>query len=269
VHPFLDHPGPIAFAHRGGAGEAPENTLVAFEIAITLGYSYLETDAHITRDGVLIAFHDDRLDRVTDRTGAIAAVDIDEVEAADAGYTFSPDGGRTFPFRGQRIRVPRLEDLLARWPEARVNIDPKADACIIPLAALLDRLNAWDRVCIGSFSDRRLRWIRELGRGRACTSMGPRAVALSRAAATIGLMPRLAADCLQVPTHRGPVPIVTERFVAAAHRAHLPVHVWTINDEPTIERLLDLGVDGIMSDRLRLLLNVLRRRRHATARTGM
>jgi len=268
VHPFLDHPGPIAFAHRGGAGEAPENTLVAFEIAITLGYSYLETDAHITRDGVLIAFHDDRLDRVTDRTGAIAAVDIDEVEAADAGYTFSPDGGRTFPFRGQGIRVPRLEDLLARWPEARVNIDPKADACVMPLAALLDRLNAWDRVCIGSFSDRRLREIRQLGRGRACTSMGPHAVALSRAAATIGLMPRLAADCLQVPTHRGPVPIVTERFVAAAHRAHLPVHVWTINDEPTIERLLDLGVDGIMSDRLRLLLNVLRHRRDATAGTG-
>ena len=269
MHPFLDHPGPIAFAHRGGSGEAPENTLLAFEIAMTLGYSYVETDTHITRDGVLVAFHDDRLDRVTDRTGAIAALGIDEVEAADAGYTFSPDGGGTFPFRGQGIRIPRLENLLARWPEARVNIDPKVDACVVPLAQLLDRLNAWDRVCIGSFSDRRLRWIRELGRGRACTSMGPRAVALCRAAATIGLMPRLAADCLQVPTHRGPLPIVTERFVAAAHRAHLPVHVWTINDEPTIERLLDLGIDGIMSDRLRLLLNVLRRRRDATAGTGM
>jgi glycerophosphoryl diester phosphodiesterase len=265
VHPFLDHPGPIAFAHRGGAGEAPENTLLAFEIAMTLGYSYVETDTHITRDGVLVAFHDDRLDRATDRIGAITALDMDEVEAADAGYTFSPDGGGTFPFRGQGIRIPRLEDLLTRWPEARVNIDPKADACVEPLAALLDRLNAWDRVCIGSFSDRRLRWIRELGRGRACTSMGPRAVALCRAAATLGMMPRLGADCLQVPTHRGPIPIVTEPFVAAAHRAHLPVHVWTINDEPAIERLLDLGVDGIMSDRPRLLVDVLRRHRHATA----
>ena len=267
MHPFLDHHGPIAFAHRGGAGEAPENTLLAFEIAVTLGYRYLETDVHMTRDGVLVAFHDDRLDRVTDRSGAIAAVGIDEVEAADAGYTFSPDGGGTFPFRGRGM-IPRLEDLLVRWPEARVNIDPKADASVVPLAAVLDRLNAWDRVCVGSFSDRRLRWIRELGRGQACTSMGPRAVAVCRVAATLGLMPRLGADCLQVPTHRGPIPIVTERFVAAAHRAHLPVHVWTINDEPTIERLLDLGVDGIMTDRLRLLQDVLRHRQ-ATAESGM
>jgi glycerophosphoryl diester phosphodiesterase len=263
VHPFLDHPGPIAFAHRGGAGEAPEGTLLAFEIAMTLGYSYVETDTHITRDGVLVAFHDNRLDRVTDRIGAIAALGIDEVEAADAGYTLSLDGGGTFPFRGQGIRIPRLADLLARWPEARVNIDPKADACVVPLALLLDRLNACDRVCIGSFSDRRLRWIRERGRGRACTSMGPRAVALCRVAATLGLMPCLGADCLQVPTDRGPIPIVTDGFVAAAHRAHLPVHVWTINDEPTIERLLALGVDGIMSNRPRLLLDVLRRHRHA------
>jgi glycerophosphoryl diester phosphodiesterase len=159
--------------------------------------------------------------------------------------------------------------VLVRWPTVRVNVDPKADACVVPLAALLDRLNAWDRVCIGSFADRRLRWIRELGRGRACTSMGPRGVALCRAAATLAVMPRLGADCLQVPTHRGRVPIVTDGFVAAAHRAHLPVHVWTINDEPTIERLLDLGVDGIMSDRLALLLGVLRRHRHATAGTGV
>jgi glycerophosphoryl diester phosphodiesterase len=260
VHPFLDQPGPIAFAHRGGAGDAPENTLVAFKVAVTLGYTYLETDAHITRDGVLVAFHDDSLDRVTDRTGAIAALDIDEVQAADAGFTFSPDGGATFPFRGQGIQIPRLEDLLTRWPEARVSIDPKADACVAPLGALLDRLGAWDRVCIGSFSDRRLRWIRELGRGRACTSMGPRAVALARSTATAGRMPRLGADFLQVPTHRGPLPIVTERFVAAAHRARLPVHVWTINDAPTINRLLDLGVDGITTDRLRLLLDVLRGR---------
>ena len=104
-----------------------------------LGYRYLETDVHLTRDGVLVAFHDERLDRVTDRTGAIAELGIAEVEAADAGHTFSPDGGRTFPFRGCGIRVPRLEAILARWPDARVNIDPKSDACVGPLAALLDR----------------------------------------------------------------------------------------------------------------------------------
>jgi glycerophosphoryl diester phosphodiesterase len=257
VHPFLAEPGPLAFAHRGGAGEAPENTLAAFEIAVTLGYRYLETDVHLTRDGVLVAFHDERLDRVTDRSGAIAELRIAEVEAADAGHSFSADGGRTFPFRGRGIRVPRLEAILARWPDARVNIDPKSDTCVAPLAALLDRLDAWERVCVGSFSDRRLRRIRALGRGRACTSMGPRAVVLARVSTASGLMRRLGADCIQIPVSRGPIQIVTERFIAATHTAGLPVHVWTINEEPTIAELLDLGVDGIMSDRLRLLRDVL------------
>ena len=260
MHSFLAQTGPIAFAHRGGGEDAPENTLAAFEIARALGYEYLETDAHLTRDGVLIAFHDERLDRVTDRAGAIAGLSVAEVEAADAGYAFSADGGRTFPFRGRGIRVPRLEELLARWPDAWVNIDPKSDPCVGPLARLLDRLGAWERVCVGSFSDRRLRRIRALGRGRACTSMGPRAVALARLMTATGMMPRLGADCIQVPIRRGPFRIVTERFVRAAHRAGLPVHVWTINHETTIDELLDLGVDGIMSDRLRLLGDVFARR---------
>jgi len=260
VHPFLTDPRPIAFAHRGGAGDAPENTLAAFEIARALGYRYLETDAHLTRDGVLVAFHDERLDRVTDRTGAIAELAIAEVEAADAGYAFSSDGGRSFRFRGRGIRVPRLEEILVRWADARVNIDPKSDACVGPLAALLDRLGAWDRVCLGSFSDNRLRRLRALGRGRACTSMGPRAVAVARLTTTGTVMRRLGADCIQVPVRQGPAPIVTERFVSAAHRAGLAVHVWTINEEASIDRLLDIGVDGIMTDRLRVLRDVLTRR---------
>ena len=260
MHPFLVEPGPIAFAHRGGGGEAPENTLAAFEIAVALGYRYLETDVHLTRDGVLVAFHDERLDRVTDRTGAIAELGVAEVEAADAGHTFSPDRGRTFPFRARGIRVPRLEAILARWRDARFNIDPKSDACVRPLAALLDRLGAWARVCVGSFSDRRLRRVRALGRGRACTSMGPQAVALARLTTATAVMRRLGADCIQVPISRGPIPIVTAGFIATAHRAGLPVHVWTINEEPTINQLLDLEVDGIMTDRLRLLRAVLTRR---------
>ncbi len=260
VHAFLGTAGPVAIAHRGGAGEAPENTLEAFQIAVGLGYSYLETDAHRTRDGVLVAFHDERLDRVTDRSGAIAELSIADVEAADAGYTFSPDGGKSFPFRGRGVHVPRLEEILTRWPGVRVNIDPKADASVEPLVALLDRLGAWERVCVGSFSDRRLRVIRTGARGRACTSMGPRSVALTRIAAASGRMPRLGADCLQVPIRQGAVRIVTRRFVRAAHRAHLAVHVWTVNDEATMDELLDLGVDGLMSDHLRLLRDVFTRR---------
>ncbi len=255
-HPFLDHEGPIAFAHRGGAEDAPENTLVAFEAAIELGYRYLETDAHVTRDGVLVAFHDERLDERTDRTGAIAELGIAEVEAADAGYSFSADAGRSHPFRSKGIRVPRLEELLIRWPRARVNVDPKSDACVVPLADLLDRHGAWGRVCIGSFSDHRLRRIRALSRGRACTSMGPHAVAMARVASASGLMPRQHADCVQVPVRKGPIPILTSRFIDAAHRVGLPVHAWTINDEKVMYELLDLGVDGIMSDRPGLLRKV-------------
>jgi glycerophosphoryl diester phosphodiesterase len=257
LHPFLAQPGPIAIAHRGGAEEAPENTLEAFGAAVALGYRYLETDAHLTRDGAVVAFHNPRLDGVTDRTGAIATLSIAEVEAADAGYAFSPDGGRSFPFRGRGVRIPRLEELLLRWPRARVNIDPKADACVEPLVALIERTGAWNRVGIGAFSDRRLRRVRALSRGRACTSMGPRAVGVARVAALCGRMPRQGADCVQVPLRRGPIPIVTAGFVRAAHRANLPVHVWTVDDEATMHYLLELGVDGIMTDRPRLLRDVL------------
>ncbi len=268
LHPFLDHPPPLAIAHRGGAEEAPQNTLEAFEAAVALGCRYLETDAHLTRDGVLVAFHDPRLDALTDRTGAIAELTVAEVEAADAGHVFSPDGGRSFPFRGRGVGVPRLEELLVRWPEARVNIDPKDDASVEPLVALIERLRAWDRVGFGAFSDRRLRRLRALSGGRACTSMGPRAVAVARAAALSGRMPRQGADCVQVPLRSGPIPILTAGFVRAAHGGGLPVHVWTVNDAPTMHRLLDLDVDGIMTDRPRLLRDVLAHRGLAPAEKG-
>jgi glycerophosphoryl diester phosphodiesterase len=260
-HPFLDSPGPVAIAHRGGADNAPENTLPAFADAIHLGYRHLETDVHLTRDGIVVAFHDPRLDRVTDATGVIEDLDVAAVEAADGGYGFSPDGGRSFPFRGQDVRVPRMEDLLERWPRVRINIDPKSDAVVEPLIALLDRHAAWDRVCLGSFSDRRLNRIRSAMGDRACTSMGPRAVAFARAASLAGLMPRLGADCVQVPPRQGKIPIVTPRFVSSAQRAGLAVHVWTINDAPTMHALLDMGVDGLMTDRPRLLRDVFAARR--------
>ena len=211
---------------------------------------------HLTRDGVVVAFHDARLDRVTDGAGAIEALDWAAVESADAGYSFSPDRGQSFPYRGRGVRVPRLEELLLRWPHARLNIDPKADAVVEPLVALLDRHDAWDRVCVGSFSDARLRTVRALAGGRVCTSMGPRAVARARASSVAGVVPRLGADCLQVPVRLGRIPIVTPRFVRAAHRSGLPVHVWTVNDEPTMRRLIDMGVDGVMTDRLQVLLDV-------------
>jgi glycerophosphoryl diester phosphodiesterase len=256
AHRFLDCRGPIGFAHRGGAGEAPENTLVAFEAAIVLGYRYLETDAQLTRDGVLLAFHDDRVERVTDGEGSIAELDFADIQVLDAAYRFSPDG-RDHPYRGQGLRIPRLEELMMRWPQARFNIDVKSGACTVAFVELLDRLDAWDRVCVGSVSHRRQRRLLRLG--RPCFAMAQEVLALARLTAVAGSMPRLGSDCVQLSLGNGPNPF-TAGFIRAAHRAGLPVHAWTVNEEAVMHELLDLGVDGIMTDRPRLLCEVFAQR---------
>jgi glycerophosphoryl diester phosphodiesterase len=258
--PFLDWPHPIPFAHRGGAGDHPENTLPAFAAAVEMGYHYLETDVHLTADGVVMAFHDSVLDRVTDRSGPIAALTAAEVEQADAGWAFTIDDGATFPHRGRGVRVPRLDALLDAWPQVRVNIDPKSDAVVQPLVEVLRRHDAFDRVCVGSFSDARIARVRALSGDRVCTSMGPRATAAAWACCRTGWMPRQGADCLQIPPRTRGIALVTPALLRAAHRSGLKVHVWTIDDEPEMERLLDMGVDGIMSDRIATLRDVMLRR---------
>lgn len=252
---FLGAPTAIGFAHRGGGGDAPENTLPAFEAAVAMGYRYLETDVQVTRDGVPIAFHDSRLDRITDRSGAVVDLSLAEVREADAGYTFTPDGGATYPFRGRGIAIPTLEDLLTRWDGVFLNIDAKSGASVGPLVALIERLNAFDRVCIGSFSDRRVARIRRLACGRICSSMGQVTTGMAFLASRSGRIPRFHADCVQVPPRWG-VLRIDRRFVRAAHRAGLAVHVWTIDDSAEMEFLLDLGVDGIMTDRPGVLKQV-------------
>jgi glycerophosphoryl diester phosphodiesterase len=246
-YPFLDWPGPIPFAHQGAhrEGGPGENTMSAFEAAIEMGYRYIETDVHATSDGVLVALHDHTLDRVTDRAGVIGDLPWSEVRRARV------EGAEP---------VPLLEDLLGLWPEVRVNIDPKHDAAVDPLVDVIRRTNAIDRVCVGAFSDRRLARIRALLGPRLCTSMGPRQVA--RLVATSRGLPagRFTAACVQVPVKRGLVPLVTERFLAAAHRRVLPVHVWTVNDRDEMRHLLDLGVDGIMTDAPDVLKQVMDKR---------
>jgi glycerophosphoryl diester phosphodiesterase len=244
--PYLDHPLPIAFAHRGGASDAPENTIAAFEMSVGLGYRYLETDVHVTADGVLVAFHDDRLDRVTDRTGLIAELTWDEVKRARV----TGDDGST----GE---IPRMEDLLSAFPTARFNIDPKADASVAPLAEVVQRCDALDRVLVCAFSDRRIATARRLLGPGLCTGLGPKGVARLRAAASGVPAGRFAAGAAQVPVRAGRVPIVTASFVAAAHRRGLQVHVWTIDDPVEMHRLCDLDVDGIMTDRPTVLRDVL------------
>jgi glycerophosphoryl diester phosphodiesterase len=249
----------LAFAHRGGGGDAPENTWAAFEGAVALGYRYLETDVQLTRDGVLLTFHDNTLDRLTDRTGAIVDLTHAEIREADAGYAFSPDGGVTFPYRGTGVAIPTLEELLTRWDDVFVNIDAKTDETVDPLVELISRLDAFGRVCIGSFSDRRVARIRALACGRICSSMGQVATGTAFLASRSGRMPGFHADCLQVPKRWG-ILRIDRRFVRAAHRAGLRVHVWTIDDEADMEYLLDLEVDGIMTDRPRVLKEVFERR---------
>jgi glycerophosphoryl diester phosphodiesterase len=240
--PVLDHPGPLAFAHRGGASEVPENTMAAFQHAVDLGYRYLETDVHLTADGVLLAFHDDVLDRVTDRSGTIHELDWADIREARVGGT-EP--------------IPRFDELLDAWPDVRINIDPKHDRAVEALAASIDRAGAVDRVIIGAFSDKRLARLRDLLGPALCTSLGPRGVAKLRAASyglPVGSLP---SPCVQVPVRHGAVTIVDERFVRKSHQSGLQVHVWTIDDRAEMERLLDLGVDGIMTDRPEVLKQVL------------
>lgn len=243
--PYLDHPGILAFAHRGGAEEAPENTMAAFAGAVALGYRYLETDVHVTTDGVLVAFHDDVLDRVTDRAGRISELPWSEVARARVG--------------GEA--VPLLEDLLGTFPEARFNIDPKHDAAVEPLVEAIRRTNAVDRVGVGSFSDRRLAELRRRVGPRLCTSVGPRGISRLMLAGRRVPVGRLAAACAQVPVRAKDRLLVADgRFVAAAHRRGMQVHVWTVDDPGEMHRLLDLGVDGLMTDRPRVLKQVLESR---------
>jgi glycerophosphoryl diester phosphodiesterase len=242
---FLRWPGPIPFAHRGGASEVPENTLPAFEHAVRLGYRYVETDVHVTSDGVLLAFHDDVLDRVTDRSGVLAELPWSTVSEARV------DG---------REPIPLLEDLLGSFPDLRVNIDPKHDAAVEPLAEVLRRCDAVGRVCIGAFSDERLARMRSLCPG-ICTSLGPvGTLHLGLAAAGQDDVGELEAPCAQVPPSYGETEIVTDAFVTEAHRRGMQVHVWTIDDEAEMIRLLDLGVDGVMTDRPAVLREVLESR---------
>ncbi len=279
---FLDHPYPLAIAHRGGNGPHPENTMAAFEHALSLGYRYIETDVHATRDGVAVAFHDPDLRRL----GALPAR-IRELSWADLRRVRL----------GGREPIARVVELLDAWPGVRVNLDPKSDRALDPLLAAIRDTGAWSRVCIGSFSGRRLARARRAAPPALCTSAGPGEVAAVRLSSLLpqarpgaperergnggrsdgglresvlararrallgGVLPDPRnAHCLQVPIrHRG-LRVIDRAFVARAHALGLRVHAWTVNDPAAMRALLDMGVDGIMTDELEILREVLRSR---------
>lgn len=237
-------------AHRGFDLDGLENTMRAFAAAVDLGYRYVETDVHATRDGHLVAFHDETLDRVTDRVGAIPETSWREVSRARVGGV-EP--------------VPLLEDLLGTWPELRVNVDIKSPGAIVPLVRVIERTRAHDRVCVTSFSDQRRQAATMRLSRPVATSAGQRSTTAFRAAAELPHLVRPAVvsralhavDGLQVPTHHYGIDVVTPTTLAAAHEVGRFVHVWTVNEVPEMVRLLDLGVDGLITDRADLLKDVL------------
>lgn len=242
--PYLQWHTPLALAHRGGGAEVPENSYAAIEHTVALGYRYLETDLHRTADGVVVLLHDETVDRTTDGTGP-----LDQMTWDQARRLRDHSGGR----------LARLDEVLADFPDLRLNLDVKEDAVVGPALRVVAEAGAGDRVCFASFSDRRLRAIRRLTEGAVATSLGRseivRLLVTGRPGRTQA--PTGHAVCVQVPPrHRG-LAVVNPQFVSQAHRLGLQVHVWTIDDAPTMHRLLDLGVDGIVTDRPTVLRGVL------------
>lgn len=257
THPYLSAPRPIGMAHRGGAREAPENSLRAFRKAVSLGYDYIETDIRATADGVPVVFHDETLQRVTDRVGRIRDLPFKEVKKAHIGNA---------------ERIHSLKEVLEHFPQTRFNIDIKEDNALEPVLKLLAASDYLDRVCVASFSWSRLRAVREAFGPAVCTSLAPPEVAAlvtrsrfgALSAASRFVFPK-GPVCVQVPRRSSGVPIVTARFTRMAHSMDWPVFVWTIDDPAEMNSLLDGGVDGIITDRPSVLKQVIEARSRRSA----
>jgi glycerophosphoryl diester phosphodiesterase len=252
-HPFLDGPFPRAFAHRGwhvGELAGMENSLAAFRAAVAEGYRYLETDVHATRDGVAVVMHDATLDRTTDASGEVEKLDWARVKTARVGG---------------REPVCQLADLLEELPTALLNIDVKADSAVVPVLEVLARARAWHRVCLASFSDARLQRLRRAAGPALLTSMGPAsAVALRLRSASSLTSPvgvPIRGELAQLPVRVCGIPVIDRALVRYAHHRDLEVHVWTVDRAEEMHALLDLGVDGVITDRPDVLRDVLRARR--------
>ncbi|HYO63010.1 MAG TPA: glycerophosphodiester phosphodiesterase [Pyrinomonadaceae bacterium] len=253
-HPFFkdDAPRrPLVIAHRGGAGLWPENTLHAFERAAKMGVEALELDVRLTADGALVVIHDAAVDRTTDGRGLVGRMTLEELKRLDAAHNFSADGGRTFPLRGQGVAVPTLAEVFEALPSMRFVIEPK-QGTPSPTRALcraIEEHSMAERVVVGSFSQEVL----EEFRGecpRVATSAGPREVSRFLALQKTGLSASFDAtmQALQVPERVGGARVLTREFVEAAHERNLEVHAWTVNDEAGMRALVEMRVDGIMTD---------------------
>ena len=260
--PFFANDGPLVIAHQGGDGLWPGDTLFAFEQAAALGVDVLEMDMPATADGVLVLMHDATIDRTTDGSGAISEMTFAELRGYDAGYDWSPDEGATFPFRGQGIVVPSLEEVATAFPEYRMNIEIKQQepSIVAPFCSFLREHEMTERVLVGSFHADAMDEFRT-----TCPEVATSAVEselrifYGLTVAFLGRLYQSPAYAFQVPEYNGDLHVVTDRFVGNAQRHNIDVHVWTVNETEDMERLLAMGVDGIITDRPDRLLALLDR----------
>jgi len=251
-YPALSGPLPLTFAHRGGAGLWPENTLEAFRGAIELGCTHVETDVRMTRDGEIVVFHDEALERTTDGSGRVSAHTLSQLRRLDAGYRFSPDG-TSFPRRGQGLVIPTLAELVALSDRVRFNVEIKERGPFdLPRALLrfIEQHGIAERIVVAAERHELMREFRRHAQGRIATSASRRECLQFWFASRLRLTAflRLPYQALQIPVRAGNLTVVTPQLLDAAHREGLAVHVWTIDDRAEMLRLLDLGVDGLMSD---------------------
>ena len=252
-HPFfaqLEHR-PLVMAHQGRKGLRPENTLSAFEHAVALGVDVLEMDIHTTADGVPVVMHDKTVDDTTNGTGPILSFTLAELKELDAGYAWTPDDGQTFPYRGQGITVPTLEEVFAAFPGMPMNIEIKQaePSMVSTFCQLIRDYERADQVLVASFDDETITEFREEC-PEVATSTGTDETVILYALSRLFLEATYGApaDAAQVPEYRSGLHVLAPRFVDAAHNRNLEVHAWTINDEDDMQRMVDLGVDGIITD---------------------
>lgn len=256
---YFDSEHPIRFAHRGSRILWPENTWHAFDAAVgDLGYRYVESDVQVTSDGVVIVFHDDTLERCTNGIGNVKDWRWEDIKQLDAAYHFSPDGA-SFPLRGKGIGVSRLDETFDRYPDLRLNIDLKANGTEWAVAEVVKRMGREDTVLIGSFSDKRVARFRRITKGRVATAAGPRDSIAMYTASRLGRGVPARADAYQLPYKTKGV-AADGRLINAVHRAGKQIHLWTVNERHEMEKFLDLGVDGIITDRPDILNDVMEER---------
>ena len=263
-HPYYadNLPYPLVIAHQGGDGLWPGDTMFAFEHAAELGVDVLEMDLHITKEGVLVINHDETVDRTTDSTGEIEAMNLDEIKALDAGYDWSNDNGNTFPYRGMGITIPTLEEVFEAFPGYHMTIEIKTTerSMAMPFCELIRAYDMQDKVLVASFLDERMEEFREVCPEVATSSARQETtifVLLSKA--FLGRLYSPSFNALQVPEESSGITVMTTQFVSAAHERNLRVEPWTIDDPEQMKQYIEWGVDGIITDRPDLMLEILDR----------